>query len=141
VISGVRWEIVSPLAIVGAAALLVLLERAVPYDRGQRFLREGFWTDLVCYSLVQNYALALLIGALIRWLDAGTGLSRLRLVAGWPLLWQVVFFLVTHDLYIYWFHRWQHRSPLLWRLHEAHHSVKQVDWLAGAGRARTPARS
>ncbi|HTQ79730.1 MAG TPA: sterol desaturase family protein [Thermoanaerobaculia bacterium] len=116
----------------GAAALFVLLERLVPFDRGQPFLREGFWTDLVFYSLLQNYVLALLIGRLIAWIDAGTGLSRLHLLSSWPVFWQVVFFVVTHDLYIYAFHRWQHRSPFLWRLHEAHHSVQQVDWLAGA---------
>jgi sterol desaturase/sphingolipid hydroxylase (fatty acid hydroxylase superfamily) len=39
---------------------------------------------------------------------------------------------VTHDLYIYLFHRWQHRSPFLWRFHEAHHSNPDVDWLSGA---------
>lgn len=126
------WEIVSPLVILGAAALLVFLERAVPYDRGQPFLREGFFTDLVFYALVQNYVLALVISGIIRWVDQGTGLSRLHLVSGWPVGWQVVFFVVTHDLYIYAFHRWQHSSLVLWRLHEAHHSVQQVDWLAGA---------
>jgi sterol desaturase/sphingolipid hydroxylase (fatty acid hydroxylase superfamily) len=67
---------------------------------------------------------------LILALDAHT--AHVRLVAGWPLLAQLAFFLVTHDLYIYLFHRLQHRLPLLWRLHEAHHSVPQVDWLSGA---------
>jgi len=42
------------------------------------------------------------------------------------------FFFVTHDFYIYWFHRAQHKFPILWRLHEAHHSVRDVDWLAGS---------
>ncbi len=127
-----RWEILSPLVILGTAALLILGERLWPYDRGQRFFHEGFWNDLVFYSLLQNYVLALVIGALIRAVDAGTGLSRLHLLSSWPMGWQVVFFLVTHDLYIYLFHRWQHRSRFLWRLHEAHHSVQEVDWLAGA---------
>jgi sterol desaturase/sphingolipid hydroxylase (fatty acid hydroxylase superfamily) len=40
--------------------------------------------------------------------------------------------LITHDFYIYWFHRWQHNSKILWRTHEAHHSVKEVDWIAGS---------
>ena len=39
--------------------------------------------------------------------------------------------MVTHDLYIYWFHRLQHSSPVLWRIHEAHHSNTSIDWLAG----------
>jgi sterol desaturase/sphingolipid hydroxylase (fatty acid hydroxylase superfamily) len=39
---------------------------------------------------------------------------------------------LTHDLYIYLFHRWQHGNPYLWRLHEAHHSNLAVDWVAAA---------
>jgi sterol desaturase/sphingolipid hydroxylase (fatty acid hydroxylase superfamily) len=128
----VRWKIVSPVVIVGAAVLLSLLERAFPYDRAQRFLRAGFWTDLVGYTLVQSYVLALLIAQIIRGLDAATSLSHLGFLSGWPLWAQVTFFVATHDLYIYWFHRWQHRSPVLWRLHEAHHSNTSIDWLAGS---------
>jgi sterol desaturase/sphingolipid hydroxylase (fatty acid hydroxylase superfamily) len=125
-------EIVSLLVIVGAVVVFASLERVHPYDRHQPFLRDGFWTDLLGYTLLQSYLLALLIGALIRWMDEASGLSRLGLLAGWPVGAQVAFFVVTHDLYIYWFHRWQHRSPVLWRLHEAHHSNESVDWLAGA---------
>ncbi len=124
------WEIVAPAVVVGWALLLWVLERRFPYDR-QRFLREGFWTDLVGYTLVQSYGMGLLISALIRWMDQASGLSRLGLVSSWPVAGQVAFFVVTHDLYIYWFHRWQHASPVLWRLHEAHHSNTSIDWLAG----------
>jgi sterol desaturase/sphingolipid hydroxylase (fatty acid hydroxylase superfamily) len=52
-------------------------------------------------------------------------------VTHWPVTLQVLFFLVLHDFYIYWFHRAQHHSKWLWRTHEAHHSNKEVDWLAG----------
>jgi len=123
-------ETVAPAVVVGWALLLWLLERRFPYDR-QRFLREGFWTDLVGYTLVQSYLMGLLIGALIRLMDGASGLSRLHLVSSWPVAAQVAFFVFTHDLYIYWFHRWQHASPVLWRLHEAHHSNTNIDWLAG----------
>jgi len=125
----VRWELVAPAATLAGAGVIVALERRFPYERGQRLLRDGFWTDALGYALVQSYVCALLIGALIRWLDTASGLSRLKLVAAWPVAIQVLFFVVTHDLYIYWFHRWQHRSPLLWRLHEAHHSAPALDWL------------
>jgi sterol desaturase/sphingolipid hydroxylase (fatty acid hydroxylase superfamily) len=124
------WQAVAPAVVVGWALLLWLLERRFPYDR-QRFVREGFWSDLVLYTLVQSCALALVISALIRWLDGASGLSRLALVSTWPLWAQVAFFTVSHDLYIYWFHRLQHRSALLWRLHEAHHSPTSLDWVAG----------
>src|SRR5262245_44589139 len=121
------WSVLAPALIVAGIATILLLERRFPYERGQRFVREGFWTDLVGHTLFQGYLAALLIGGVIRWLDASTGLSRLALVAGWPLWLQVAFFVVSHDLYTYWFHRWEHASPLLWRLHEAHHSSRELD--------------
>ena len=56
---------------------------------------------------------ALVIGALIAWIDGARPGSRASASCRrWPLALQVAFFVVTHDLYIYWFHRWQHRSPL-----------------------------
>jgi sterol desaturase/sphingolipid hydroxylase (fatty acid hydroxylase superfamily) len=125
-----NWSVLAPAIIVAGVCAFALLERAFPYDRGQRMLREGFWTDLIFYTLIQSYVLALLIAQLTRWIDSSTGWSRLHLVSDWPLAGQVAFFVVTHDLYIYWFHRWQHSSPILWRLHEAHHSARSVDWLA-----------
>jgi len=125
-----RFEVAGPALVIGWALALWVLERLRPYDR-QPFLRQGFWTDLLGYTFVQSYVMALVIGQLIRWMDSLSGLSRLHLLGDWPIAGQVAFFVVTHDLYIYWFHRWQHRSPLLWRLHEAHHSNTSIDWVAG----------
>lgn len=124
-------ELIVPGVIVCVSLLYVGLERLFPYDRGQKIFREGFWTDLVWYGLVQGYVLGLVITRFIAWLDATSGLSRLRLVSDWPIWVQCAFFFVLHDFYIYWFHRWQHSNAYLWRVHEAHHSVRQVDWMAG----------
>jgi len=116
-----------------AVVALVFLERKFPYTKGLPFFREGFWIDLVWYTLIQSYFLKILIfDYIILPIDRTWHLSSLQLVTGWPLWVQVLFFLVTHDLYIYWFHRWQHHSKILWRTHEAHHSVTEVDWLAGS---------
>lgn len=125
------WELLSPIIIVSTALAFATLERFFPYDRGQRIFREGFFTDLIGYGLIQSYLLGLLIGWLIRTIDSSTGLSRLQLVSDWPVWVQLAFFFVVHDFYIYWFHRLQHASDVLWRTHEAHHSVEDVDWLAG----------
>ena len=125
------WTYLSPAIIVGSSLAFVGLERLFPYNRGQKVFRSGFFTDLVLYGIVQSFILGKLITAFVLWLDSGTGLSRLHLVSSWPLGLQLLFFLVLHDFYIYWFHRAQHASSWLWRLHEAHHSVADVDWLAG----------
>lgn len=125
-------ELQSLLAIVVAALAIIGLERRFPYDRGQRFFRRGFWNDFAMYSILQSAVLGIVIGWLIEGIDRASGLSRLHLVTGWPVWAQFLFFFVVHDLYIYWFHRWQHRSRYLWRVHEAHHSVRDVDWVAGS---------
>jgi sterol desaturase/sphingolipid hydroxylase (fatty acid hydroxylase superfamily) len=126
------WTIISSAVVLAAVGILILLERVRPYDRGERLFREGFWTDLVFYTVFQNIVLAVVIGKIIQWLDGTTHLSALHLISHWPIWLQVTLFVVTHDLYIYWFHRWQHSNLFLWRLHEAHHSAKTIDWLAGA---------
>ncbi len=125
-------EVLSPAIVVTSAAIIILLERRFPYTPGQPFLRDGFWYDLTLYALAQSYVLSWVIYGMIHFVDEATGLTRLQLVSAWPIWVQFLFFLVTHDLYIYLFHRWQHHNKYLWRIHEAHHSVRGVDWLAGA---------
>src|SRR5260370_27901113 len=127
-----NWELSSPMLITTAAVVIVALERIAPYDRRQKLLRVGFFTDFFWYTLFHSYVLGLVIKAIILSLDRSTGLSRLHLVSSWPVAGQLAFFWVTHDLYIYWFHRTQHRNRWLWRTHEAHHSGKDVDWLSGS---------
>jgi sterol desaturase/sphingolipid hydroxylase (fatty acid hydroxylase superfamily) len=124
--------VIAPLLIVAGALVIIALERFYPYDKRQKLLRPGLFDDLILYGLVQSYLLGLVISAIIQAIDNGTGLSRLHLVSSWPVWVQVLFFFVTHDLYIYCFHRLQHRTPLLWRIHEAHHATSDVDWISGA---------
>ena len=125
------WPIAAPAIVVGGALVIVALERLRPYDR-QRLLRAGLAQDLIAYALIQSAVLSVVIDGLVGALDAATGASRHRLVGDWPFAAQLALFVVAHDFYIYWFHRAQHRFPLLWRLHEAHHSAREVDWIAGS---------
>lgn len=117
--------------VVASAFAISGLERLFPYNREQKLLRPGFWTDLIGYGVIQGYALGYAIAYLIEFIDSHTGISRLQLVSSWPLWVQCAFFFVVHDFYIYAFHRLQHRNKYLWRLHEAHHSGRDVDWLSG----------
>jgi sterol desaturase/sphingolipid hydroxylase (fatty acid hydroxylase superfamily) len=109
--------------------VIIAAERRWPYDR-QPLLREGLAVDLIGYALAQSAVLAIVIGHLVHAADRWLGAPRL--VASWPAGVQLAFFVITHDLYIYGFHRLQHASPLLWRVHEAHHSAREVDWIAGS---------
>lgn len=126
-------EVFSILAIIFSAILFLLLERLFPYSKGQKVFREGFFDDLALYTIAQSYILSIIIfGYVIYYIDSTTGLSRLKLFAEVPIWLQLIFFTVTHDIYIYWMHRWQHNNKWLWRIHEAHHSPKKVDWLSGS---------
>ena len=126
-------ELFSYLIILAASVFFIIAERIWPYTKGQKVLREGFFDDLALYTIAQSYILGILIFTyIINFIDASTGLSRLQLFRDVPIWIQLLFFLVTHDLYIYWMHRWQHKNKYLWRIHEAHHSPKKVDWLSGS---------
>jgi sterol desaturase/sphingolipid hydroxylase (fatty acid hydroxylase superfamily) len=122
---------IAAIAIVSCALVILVLERVCPYDR-QRLLREGLGIDLIGYALIQSIVLAFVIRGFVGWLDGVTGASARGLVAGWPAWAQLGLFVITHDLYIYWFHRLQHRNRYLWRIHEAHHSAREIDWIAGS---------
>ncbi|MBK7105591.1 MAG: sterol desaturase family protein [Ignavibacteriae bacterium] len=113
------------------AIVVIILERFFPYNKNQLFFRKGFWTDLIFYNFIQSFVLGILISFLIVFIDNSTHLSRLKIISDWPIFLQLLFFIVTHDLYIYWFHKLQHKNKYLWRLHEAHHSAKEVDWISG----------
>lgn len=126
-------EIVTTVLLIVCTVVIILLERKFPYRKGLPIFREGFWVDFVWYTLIQSFLLKILIFDYIIYpLDQHFKFSTLHIVTNWPIIAQVLFFLITHDFYIYWFHRWQHNSKILWRTHEAHHSVKEVDWLAGS---------
>ncbi|RIV20773.1 sterol desaturase family protein [Fibrisoma montanum] len=119
--------------LIGWIAIIVIWERVAPYRKGLSLFREGFWVDLVWYTLIQSYVLKILIfDYIIAPLQTRFDWSDWQFVRDWPIWVQVLFFLFTHDLYIYLFHRWQHANPWLWRTHEAHHSNKEVDFLAGS---------
>ncbi len=128
-----EYELISYSLIIGLALLFIVLERIYPYNKGQKIFRDGFFNDFTLYTIAQSYILGIIIFTfIINYIDSFTGLSRLRLFANAPIWLQLVFFTITHDFYIYWMHRWQHNNKYLWRLHEAHHSTKKVDWLSGS---------
>ncbi len=125
-------QIVTTLIICFSAIIIIVLERIFPYNKGQKVFREGFFNDFFWYTIIQSYVLGLLIFNFLNYVYKNTLLNELRLLADVPIWAQLVFFVLSHDFYIYWFHRWQHENKYLWRLHEAHHSTKDVDWLSGS---------
>ena len=124
-------QLLSLIVMTASAMAMLFAERRWPYNADQQLFREGFWTDFVGYCLLQSYALGVVITTFLFWLNANTDWASHSVIGKWPVWTQVLLFLVTHDLYIYCFHRFQHGNRWFWRLHEAHHSTPQVDWLSG----------
>lgn len=113
--------------------IIVVWERVAPYRKGLPLFREGFWVDLVWYTIIQSFILKIVIfDFIIVPLQHRFDWSGIVHIGRWPVVLQVMFFVVTHDLYIYLFHRFQHSNKYFWRIHEAHHSGKEVDFLAGS---------
>ncbi len=126
------WELLSPLTIALAAVTIVALERAFPYGPRQALFRRGaILHRLSSVALAQSYVLGLVIErGNPRCFDRGTGLSRLHVVSGWPVVGQVAVFWISHDLYIYWFHRTQHRNRWHYGVHENASPLRQGRRLA-----------
>jgi sterol desaturase/sphingolipid hydroxylase (fatty acid hydroxylase superfamily) len=127
-----RFRIITTVLVILASIIIILLERTFPYTKNQKFFREGFFEDFFLYTFFQSYILGLLISWFINYIDYHTRIANEWTIRKFPIAVQFTFFFITHDFYIYWFHRLQHRSKILWRIHEAHHSNKEVDWLAGS---------
>jgi sterol desaturase/sphingolipid hydroxylase (fatty acid hydroxylase superfamily) len=133
--------IVRPLvfvALAGAAFVpleWVLSERRRGTAARRGALRAGFATDLAFASLGQiatAAGLALGAGWTLAWLEPVAIEAPLSAVAS-PTLrsaLEVALGLLLFELGGYAYHRLAHRVPLLWRLHEVHHSAETLDWLA-----------
>lgn len=116
-----------------AALLFVPLERLFGAQREQKLLRPQWKLDLV-YVFVNGVLIRLgLIGIAAMLMAA----SPTLVPAGWrtavsaqPLWLQLVEVLLLADLGLYFAHRAFHAVPALWRIHQVHHSIEHMDWLA-----------
>jgi sterol desaturase/sphingolipid hydroxylase (fatty acid hydroxylase superfamily) len=111
----------------------------VPLERWlgkpQPVLRRGWRVDLLHFGL--SHVLVGLIAAatvvpahlLFSWL---LDFEFRREIASWNPSLQFVLVVIVVDFTCYWVHRAFHAIPVLWRFHAVHHSVEQMDWLAGS---------
>jgi sterol desaturase/sphingolipid hydroxylase (fatty acid hydroxylase superfamily) len=112
---------------------MILLERLFPLTKNVKLFRKGFWMDLIWYTFIQSFLLQILIfDWIIEPLKIHFGLENSGILSSWNFYLLIILFFISHDFYIYCFHRLQHNNKWLWRTHEAHHSVREVDWLAGS---------
>ena len=116
------------------SAVFVPLERLVALRPEQHIFRRQWLVDLTYFFvnslLVEVLTILTLQPAMILfdWARAGWLASPGSL----PLAAQVPLIVLTADFTQYWVHRTFHAVPWLWRFHAIHHSIEEMDWLAGS---------
>ena len=123
-----RTSLVSA-AIIGTGIIsLFLLERAFPLRRAKRALARRLTVNLT-FGIIAFATVSLIVRpaaeATLGWTGINNfGLSRLEMIPNG--LRPIVAFLLM-DFTFYWWHRANHRIPLLWRLHNVHHFDPDLD--------------
>lgn len=118
-------------------AVFVPLEWAAPAWREQRRLRPGTATDLAFFAgqhLLFGGLVVWVFTVVLGWLPAADPDGALAVVrsgfARQPIWLRAIAVVILGDLSMYWGHRLQHRSALLWRFHSIHHTSEHLDFLA-----------
>ena len=73
-------QFLSLIIISAAAVLMIVLEKYYPYTKGQKIFREGFFNDIVMYSVFQSYVLGLIIFGFLNWIKFNTDLYQYSLI-------------------------------------------------------------
>ena len=126
---GSGWR--QPLA-VGILFILLVWESAFPFfgffrARGRQRIHHGVRN--IVLGLINSMAVAMLFihlwGKVTQWsTDHQFGLLQSIPVVPWQHL---IGALILLDLWTYWWHRFNHEIPFLWRFHKVHHSDPYMD--------------
>jgi sterol desaturase/sphingolipid hydroxylase (fatty acid hydroxylase superfamily) len=128
---GLDWLI---LAFLGSAFIFMTLEKLFPKYKNQVILRRGWGLDLA-YFCFNHLAISAIV------IYANHSASRFHWainpelqasIQSTPVLFQLLLIFISADFVLYWEHRLYHEVKLLWPVHAVHHSVEDLDWLAGS---------
>ena len=128
---GVDWLI---LAFLGSVSIFMVLEKLFPKYRDQLIIRPEWGVDLFYFCFNHLAISAILIfgnyhASHFNWAvntDVQEGIQSL------PIFIQVVLVILCADFVLYWEHRLYHEVKWFWPVHAVHHSVENMDWLAGS---------
>lgn len=117
------------------SAVFIPLERLFALRVRQPVFRRQWTVDLTYFFvnslLIEILTVLTLTPALILFAWARVGWVS-GAVGSLPLFIQVPALVLVADLTQYWVHRTFHVVPFLWPFHAIHHSVEEMDWLAGS---------
>lgn len=128
---GVDWLI---LAFLASAFVFMALEKLIPMHKEQLILRPEWDVDLFYFCFNHLAISAILIFANYHASHFSWALSPglQAAVQSLPVLIQVALIIVCADFVLYWEHRMYHEVHALWPIHAVHHSIENLDWLAGS---------
>ncbi len=117
------------------SAVFVPLERLFALRPGQPVFRRQWPVDLTYFfvnSLLIEVLTVLTLTPVAVLFEPVRPDAVRGVVEALPLAAQVPLLLLTADFTQYWVHRTCHAQRLLWPFHAIHHSIEQMDWLAGS---------
>lgn len=113
--------------------LFAILEWKMPARKSWSLTKKEFTKDMF-YQLGVNvlygpFFVAIAMQFFIEYLGTALKTHQLDLwPTHFPLVIKVILALLTIEFFNYWYHRFEHRFPLLWRLHSLHHSPNKMGW-------------
>lgn len=119
--------------------LVLVLEIFLPWRRGQKIIRKGFWLDT--FYIFFNFFLFSLIGynALsnvgVHLFNDFLGLFGIENIVAFgvqsfPVWLQLLIMLIISDFIQWNVHVQLHKQPWLWEFHKVHHSVQEMGFAA-----------
>ncbi|MGH1541194.1 MAG: sterol desaturase family protein [Arenicella sp.] len=128
---GIDWLI---LAFLGSVFIFMTLEKLFPKYKNQVIFRAQWSLDFFyfCFNHLAISAILIFANYHVTHFDWALSDSVQQVVQSMPVLLQVVLVILCADLVLYWEHRMYHEVNLLWPIHAVHHSIENLDWLAGS---------
>jgi sterol desaturase/sphingolipid hydroxylase (fatty acid hydroxylase superfamily) len=118
-----------------------ILELSFPWRKNQAVLRKDFWLDL--FYLFFNFFLlnlillialsnvtAQLINDVLKIFEFELTSIQLFSISALPSPWSLLIFFLISDFVQWNVHRLLHIVPFLWKIHQTHHSVKEMGFAA-----------
>ncbi|MBZ9846804.1 sterol desaturase family protein [Mesorhizobium sp. CA14] len=128
-------DLINLKAILISALIFLPAEYLFALRPHQKILRKAFFNDLI-YALFNGIPIKLGLAAVVALATSTVGQLVPAYVApavsSQPISLQLIEIILIADFGLYWAHRAFHAIPFLWRFHAIHHSIEELDWLAGS---------
>lgn len=114
-----------PLLIFGSLLVLEIFGGHLSRQRGNHAEKILAWGSYLQQAGVVRPVIAFLLAGTAALILPGSE-NSLQHLPFWPVF---IIYLFSRELMQYWYHRFSHEWPWLWRLHRTHHSAEQMNVL------------